>query len=180
MQTNTPGLLGINGLAGSGKTTAADMLVANGWKRVKFADPLKNMLRSFGLDDRHIEGDLKEVPCDLLEGKTPRWAMQTLGTEWGRQMIGPDIWTNAARRMMVQHMQAGFNVVCDDVRFDNEGDLIRDMGGMVLGITRQGVDAGNHESERRVKCDLWFNNEGTISELRGFMTYVFLDREGGF
>jgi hypothetical protein len=54
------------------------------------------------------------------------------------------------------------------------------MGGMVLGITRQGVDAGNHESERRVKCDLWFNNEGTISELRGFMTYVFLDREGGF
>ena len=42
------------------------------------------MLYQLGLGEAHIEGALKEVPCELLGGKTPRYAMQTLGTEWGR------------------------------------------------------------------------------------------------
>ena len=91
--TNRPGLLGIHGKAGSGKSTAAQVLIDGGFKRVKFADPLKNMLRAIGLTDQHIEGDLKEVPCDMLLGQTPRHAMQTLGTEWGRGCIGGEFWT---------------------------------------------------------------------------------------
>jgi hypothetical protein len=78
-------LIALTGYAGSGKSTLADILACeHGFTVVKFAGPLKAMLRALGLDEREIEGDLKEQPCQLLAGHTPRRAMQTLGTEWGR------------------------------------------------------------------------------------------------
>jgi hypothetical protein len=57
----------LTGLAGSGKSTAALHLVnRHGFERVRFAGPLKAMVRALGLTDREIDGDLKEVPCGLL------------------------------------------------------------------------------------------------------------------
>lgn len=171
------GLLGITGKAGAGKSTAADYLVSRGWVRVKMADPLKNMMRAMGLSDRHIEGDLKEVPCPLLQGKTPRYAMQTLGTEWGRQMIGPEVWTELARREIALCMAQGLDVVVDDVRFENEAAVIRELGGMVLQIERGGVDTGTHASEAGVMPDLTYRNDATIPALRGYIEYVFLRKD---
>ena len=168
-----PGLLGITGKAGSGKSTAAEYLVQNGWHRIKFADPLKDMLRAIGLDNRHIEGELKELPCDILSGATPRHAMQTLGTEWGRGMIHPDLWIDLARRKISLAMASGLSVVVDDVRFENEAQVIRDLGGMVLGLERHGAGAGGHVSESGVSCDLTYHNAGTVAELQGYMAYVF-------
>ena len=49
-----------------------------------------------GMIRRMIDGDLKEAPTPLFEGRTPRHAMQTLGTEWGRDRIGRDLRANAA------------------------------------------------------------------------------------
>jgi hypothetical protein len=167
------GLVGLTGKAGSGKTTAAQVLVDAGWHRVKFAGPLKDMLRGMGLTDRHIEGDLKEVPCDLLGGQTPRYAMQTLGTEWGRGLIHPDLWIMLARQRIVTAMAAGLNVVVDDVRFENEAAVIRDLGGYVVGLER-GDGAGGHISEAGVAADLVYQNTGTEAELRGWIAYVFL------
>lgn len=167
------GLVGITGKAGSGKSTAAQVLLDAGWVRIKFADPLKDMLRAIGLDDRHIEGHLKEVPCDMLMGKTPRHAMQTLGTEWGRECIAPDFWVALARRRIALAMAAGLNVVVDDVRFENEAQVIRELGGFVLGLER-GDGAGLHVSEAGVLPDIQHINDGTVAELRGFVTYVFL------
>jgi hypothetical protein len=94
-------IVGLSGLAGSGKSVVADALVRElGFTRVKFADPLKNMLRRMLADmghtaediERHLEGDLKEVPMPEL-GVTPRHMMITLGTEWGRDLVHPEIWT---------------------------------------------------------------------------------------
>lgn len=164
----------ITGKAGSGKTTAANVLVRAGWVRVKFADPLKDMLRAMGLTDRHIEGDLKEVPCDLLQGRTPRYAMQTLGTEWGREIIGAGVWTGIARRKIGLALAAGLRVVVDDCRFEDEAQVIRDLGGTILGISREGSGAGSHTSEAGVTADIDWHNSGTEAELRGFMAYVFL------
>jgi hypothetical protein len=62
-----------------------------GFARVRFAGPLKAMMAALGCTNAEIDGDRKEVPCDLLGGKSPRWAMQTLGTEWGRKLIGDDL-----------------------------------------------------------------------------------------
>ena len=55
-------LIALTGLAGSGKTTAADYLVkAHGFTRIKFADPLKSMLYTLGLVYEDIEGEGKEL-----------------------------------------------------------------------------------------------------------------------
>ena len=175
---DAPGLLGITGRAGSGKSTAAQVLIDDGWHRVKFAGPLKAMMRAIGLTDDHIEGALKEVPCDMLGGKTPRHAMQTLGTEWGRNCIAPDLWIDLARREIIAAMMRGQSVVVDDVRFENEAALIRELGGMVLCLQREGSGAGSHPSEGGVAPDLTHVNDGSVAELAGFVRYVFLQSDG--
>lgn len=141
---NHPRVIALTGLAGSGKSTAADYLVADyGYTLVKFAGPLKAMLREVGLTVNEIEGNRKELPIDFLCGKTPRQAMQTLGYEWGRKCIGEDFWVNAWR-LAVNDCR---HVVVDDCRFPNEAMAVRRLGGEVWRITGRGGIAGDHESE---------------------------------
>src|SRR6516164_9279263 len=88
-------VVGFAGRMHSGKTTAALELIRYGFVRVRFAGPLKSMLHALGLTPAELDGDLKEQPCALLGGVTPRHAQQTLGTEWGRACITPEVWVNA-------------------------------------------------------------------------------------
>jgi hypothetical protein len=118
--TRPPRLIALTGPAGCGKTTIAQALVAHGFVRVRFAGPIKDMLRALGLTEAQVDGDQKEVPCDLLCGHTPRHCMQFLGTEVGRNMVGPDLWANIALRRIDELLVAGHDVVVDDLRFDNE------------------------------------------------------------
>ena len=116
------------GPAGAGKSTVAAFLEREaGCTRHRFAKPLKDMLRAIGLTEREIEGDLKEVPCPALMGRTPRHALVTLGTEWGRDLIHPDLWVNAWHRTL----PAG-NVVTEDLRFRNEWAAASAAGFMTL------------------------------------------------
>ncbi|XUM19730.1 deoxynucleotide monophosphate kinase [Bradyrhizobium oligotrophicum S58] len=142
-------IIAFTGLAGAGKSTAAAHLVKlRGFERVRFAGPLKAMMAALGCTAAEIDGDRKETPCDLLGGKTPRWAMQTLGTEWGRQLIGPDLWIRAWRAA-VDRLPAGTPVVVDDCRFPNEAEAIRSAGGVVVRLERPGAGtASTHESEQ--------------------------------
>lgn len=142
-------IIGLSGLAGSGKSTAAAHLVhRHGFARVRFAGPLKAMMAALGLTHEQIEGSEKEVPCALLGGRTPRYAMQTIGTEWGRDLIAPDLWIRAWRAA-VDAVPAGQPIVCDDVRFPNEADAIRAAGGFLVRVERPGAGAGaaGHSSE---------------------------------
>jgi hypothetical protein len=152
----TQRLIGLIGRKGSGKDTAAEVLEGFGFQNVKFAGALKTMLRALlayqGADEetirRMIDGDLKEVPTTLLGGKTPRFAMQTLGTEWGRDLIGPDFWLNTAMTKAAQG-----DTVITDVRFPNEVNAVMDAGGSVIRIVAEGktvFEGGvgeNHASE---------------------------------
>lgn len=162
-----PTVVALTGLAGSGKSTLADYLIdRHGYVRVKFAGPLKQMARAVGLTDDHIEGALKELPCSLLQGKTPRYFMQQLGTQFGRDIIGPEFWTGlwfATANDVINH---GGRVVCDDVRFDNEADIVRDIGGVVIELQGRGGIAGSHASEAGVDADMVLHNTGSIAELR--------------
>lgn len=118
-----PRCIGLAGPKGVGKTTSALLLQDYGWIRLSFAEPLRRMLLAMGLSLYEIER--KEEPLDWLENKnTPRQLLQTLGTEWGRSHVGPNIWVDLAERHAVALLEKGYDVVFDDVRFDNEALMI--------------------------------------------------------
>ena len=160
--------IGLCGKKGSGKSYVAENLRdMRGAKIMRFADCLKDMMRVMGFSEGQINGNLKEVACDMLNGKTPRYAMQTLGTEWGRNLLHENIWVD----MLVAkaNKEAGI-VVVDDVRFPNEIKAIRDNGGVVAWVERISIYEGDdeHSSETSVgsaDCDVWIDNTLPISEV---------------
>lgn len=161
-------IIGLTGYAGSGKSTAAKILVErHGFTLVKFAGPLKQMMRCLGLGDREIEGDLKETPHAVLCGKTPRHAMQTIGTEWGRNLIGPDLWVNVAMEAAWKVLDQGGRVVIDDCRFQNEAAAVRTEGGIIVEVMRPGVGPqSGHASENQIPDpDRLLVNGGTVEDM---------------
>lgn len=161
-------LIAFTGLAGSGKSTAAKYLVEHhGFTRVRFAGPLKDMMRALGLTEAEIEGDRKETPCDLLGGKTPRFAMQTIGTEWGRDIVAQDLWIRAFNASLAK-VPAGVPVVVDDARFPNEADAIVAAGGVLVRIVRPGAGSGaaGHSSEAHtLPCVATIENASSEGDL---------------
>lgn len=137
-------VIGLCGYKGSGKSVAAHYLCSfHGFATHSLAYPLKHMLRcGFGISDEHLWGSKKEDPLACLGGHSARHAMVTLGTEWGRTYLGEDCWIRAWKAT-----KPDGNVVCDDVRFQNEADMIRKMGGVVVQIQRPGCGPGEHQSE---------------------------------
>lgn len=165
---NLPRVVAFTGMAGSGKSTASAYLVGKGYQLVKFAGPLKDMLRAIGLSEDEIEGGLKEQPRNILCNKTPRHAMQTLGTQWGRDCIGEDFWVNIWRWRAEQILDDGGRVVVDDCRFPNEARAIRRLGGDIYRLAGRGGLDTMHESERLdFLHDHLIVNDGPLSDLYG-------------
>lgn len=162
-----PPVIALTGLAGSGKSTASKYLVEkHRYQLVKFAGPLKDMLRAIGLGEGHIEGAHKETDLAMLSGHTPRYAMQTLGTEWGRKCMGEDFWTNLWRSRVDGVLAFDGRVVVDDCRFANEAREVRKLGGVVWQLVGRGGIAGAHESEAGCgAADVEIHNIGDIADL---------------
>lgn len=155
-------LIGLAGLAGSGKDTVAEHLKQPTYA---FAQPMKEACRiMFGWSDRHLHGDLKEK-IDMTYGISPRQAFQTLGTEWGRELINPKLWLIIAERHIKQHR----NLVITDVRFDNEAELIQKHGGIVINIVRpDAMTVNSHKSESGLNPSLinhHIHNNGSLIDL---------------
>ena len=156
---------------GSGKSTIAGML--RGYKRLSFADPLRKfsaqILLSLGYNGLTWLRYKKEEKIAEL-GVSPRQMMQTLGTEWGRSCIHPDLWIMVAAGTVEKQLKRGRNVVIDDVRFPNEAEMIRKLGGELWLVDRPGVVyEGNHASEgalHSIVPDAVINNSGSLTQLR--------------
>jgi hypothetical protein len=123
-------IIGLAGMGHTGKTTLANRLIQeHGFVRVSFAEPLRQMLYTLGVTEEETRDEvLKHTPHPALEGKTPVEALETLGTAWGRNMIGPDIWVNHALAIAKQLDR----VIFDDVRYQNEVDAIYNAVGFVF------------------------------------------------
>jgi len=163
-----PPVIALTGLAGSGKSTASKYLVEkHGYQLVKFAGPLKDMLRAIGFGEDDIEGSGKELSNSLLCDKTPRHAMQTLGTEWGRKCIGETFWTGLWVDTATGVIAKGGRVVVDDCRFPNEAAEVRSLGGVVWQLVGRGGIAGTHESEAGCgEADVSIDNRRDINWLQ--------------
>lgn len=165
--------IGLIGLRGSGKTTAANLLRELDYTRLSFASPLKAMCSelvapmSYQGDARleYLFGSKKEEVIPHL-GVTGRHLMQTLGTEWGRNMIHSDIWINILLNNPI--FQSWEKVVVDDVRFLYEAKALRDNGAKLIRITRPGIECGSHSSEQEsqeIEADFEIINSGDLVTL---------------
>lgn len=177
MTRTRPHLVALTGPAGCGKTTVARLLEQHNFARVRFAGPLKDMLRALGLTEAQVDGDEKETPCALLCGRTPRQAMQTLGTEWGRKWIGSDVWVNAAMRQIAELQAQGRDVVVDDLRFVNEARALTGRGAVIVKLHRDGAGTtSTHASEVGLPAPwvtLHVDNNGTPeAALHQVLTFI--------
>lgn len=155
-------IIAINGAMHSGKSTLASYLIDHfNFHRSKIAKPLKDMLLVLGLTEEHIEGDLKDVPCDILFGHTPRHAMQTLGRDW-RDTIHPDLWLRQLEARGCPAHCAG--VVVDDFRFPNESEFFARRNALTIKIIRPGFESANDGYEPFLDTDLILINNGKIRE----------------
>lgn len=164
-------VIGLCGYARSGKDTVADLLVKqHGFVKVRFADALKRGLAEmFGLTPAQLDGDEKETVVPGL-GVSPRYLMQTLGTEWGRKLVHQDVWVLATQRHLERLVKNGIKrIVLSDVRFENEAVMTKYLGALVR-IDRPGVGAVNeHVSEEVLELNPYLDgvlvNDGTLEDL---------------
>ncbi|MDD1133605.1 deoxynucleotide monophosphate kinase [Pseudomonas shahriarae] len=177
-----PILIGLTGRARSGKTTAAEHLARTYLlEQYAFADPLRDGLMAiFNLDPTDFEGDRKEQTLGWLDC-SPRQLMQSMGTEWARNTVHPDVWVKLAEQnleYMTKAMGAVLGFVVSDVRFENEADLIRRRGGTVIHILRPNALAVSpHISEAGIaanSADLTLPNYGTVEDFLSSLDEVFL------
>lgn len=175
-------IIGLSGYARSGKNTVADML-GDEYRQVSFAEPMREILYKLNpaLPGSHtcggnviasaamrLQDTVLMYGWDGAKSTHPevRRLLQVLGTEVGREMFGQDFWVEQA----MKDVDYEDKVVFTDVRFPNEAWAIRDMGGEVWRINREGVVAVNaHASENSLdnwKFDRIINNNGTLNDLR--------------
>ena len=161
----TPVFIGIAGKAGSGKDTlgaqvintlSPSTLIKPRCVKHSFAAPLKEMLAAgLGVSVETLEDrEYKETPHKYLQ-RTPRELLQSLGTEWGRDMVDPNIWVTLAGARMLESLENNISVVVTDVRFDNEAMFIRQNGGIVIQVEKDGetADVNVSESEKAHKSE---------------------------
>ena len=157
-------VIGIAGPARAGKDTFAEMLVENGIDAVivSLANPIKDMVEAgLGLSYQQLYGHSKEI-IDTRYNATPRKILQTLGTEWGRELIDQDIWLNALKN------KAEGNIIIPDIRFQNEADFVRKHG-ILIHISRDSVNINSdHASEvgvDKLAIDFFISNNQELSNL---------------
>jgi hypothetical protein len=167
-----PQIIGLYSPApGSGKSTIAELLSAEDYEIISFASALKKMavalLESCGYTNREARKIVNEKDMVIPGLNTRcRTILQTLGTDWGRNIIGENIWVNVWK-MKANHCKY---VVADDVRFHNEAEAIKELGGQVWKVVRPSVtNKETHASEGRLNdwdgFDRIIINDGTIKDL---------------
>lgn len=194
-------IVGLLGFIGSGKGTAGDILKGMGFTPVSFAKGVKDVTAEmFGWPRHMLEGDTdasrtwREQPDKFWSrefGKdfTPRYALQLMGTEVGREIFHEDFWVIRLKKFIEANPKQNF--VITDVRFANELSFIHNMNGTTIEIER-GIpphwysvaiqanrgdtkaeqfmfDTGVHESEWRWiggPIDHKVINSGTVDDLK--------------
>lgn len=172
-------LVGFSGYARAGKDTAVQVLRTEGFRRVAFAD----VMRDFALRLNPIVGESgrpgRPVRLDnvidrfgwdgykeSIYSEEIRGLLQRLGTECGRQLIDENVWVDAA----LNGLDPDGMYAVSDCRFLNEAEAIRERGGKVIRITRPGVGPANsHPSETSLdnyKFDAVVSNDDSHEVLR--------------
>lgn len=152
-------IIGIAGRKRSGKDTVASLIVNEfGFVNYALSTPIKFMLQSIGF----YEPDNKEEIIAPALPVSYRHLVQTLGTDWGRNLIDKGFWLFYLEALSIKVNK----IVVSDVRFQNEVDWIIDRGGFVIELHRDTGLVDPHESELvELQNTIVIDNNGTYEEL---------------
>lgn len=144
-------IVGLVGLAGSGKNSVANILIKNypNWVALSSGSAVKDICAvMFNWDRKLLEGDTiesrewRETPDEYWSSKlgyefTPRKAMQWLATDIVRNQLSASFWIDktelAIKQILAKDKEK--NIVITDVRFKNEIDLIKNLGGEIWWVS---------------------------------------------
>ena len=155
-------IIGLSGQKRNGKSATLAALVKN-YKNIipySFARPLKECCKIlFGGTDEHWYGKDKETELEIWKA-SPRKLMQLVGTELFRNNFDRNFWIKVAEvhierirnyHEIVDSGNVEFDpiIVIDDVRFENEAELILGKGGKIYNIRNINIPIvePTHESE---------------------------------
>lgn len=171
-------LVGLHGWARSGKDTSADFLEEVGWERRAFADPLRSLALACDpavcysfLKDEFVRYShvLEDVGYDEAKKQYDevREFLQRLGNG-ARVVFGDLFWVERA----TVNVHPDSQIVWTDVRYVNEGNAVRALGGIVVEIQRPGTGPANefeaqHHSMPDFQFDTVIHNDGSLDDLRG-------------
>jgi hypothetical protein len=168
----------------SGKSTVGLMLTERLFGlRMAFAEPFYDFIISIAAPFIGSEAEARAWLADERKDKAPisglsepvngavtlRWMLQSIGTQWGRDLIHPRVWTMLAEKKALKAIKS-YSVVFDDMRFPNEFDMIKRNGGTCIRIIRPGDARGdtttgeglldNHEFDHTII------NDGSLLDLK--------------
>lgn len=157
-------IIAFAGKAGSGKDTAARLLVAKyKYKRVAFADSLKNFCKSIWqvTDDELNDRFLKDHKLQRYPFKSPRSLMKE--TADSLKKIMPDLFLQHWMKAAVPYEK----IVVPDLRFIDELDLLAGFDAQFLRVIRPNMPSyDSHSSETELdNIDLpSIDNNGSIDD----------------
>lgn len=110
-----------------------------------------------------------------MEQTTPRDILQSLGTDYGRRMLHPNIWINA----LFEDYHSGIKMsdyteskwIITDSRFPNDVERVKSLGGICIRVNRDSCNGRSNEHESETALDKYdgFNhiidNNGSIEDL---------------
>jgi len=163
-------IIGLSGYAQSGKDTTAELLCLNyKYKRQSFADPMRQALMIINpkLDSiTRLSEYVDDYGWEIAkQNPEVRRLLQVFGTDFGRKMLGADVWV----KMLMDKLNYEDRVVISDVRYPNEAEAIRKLGGSVWRINRRNHSAVNGHPSEHAMDNYMFNyviyNDGTLDDL---------------
>jgi hypothetical protein len=163
--------------------------------QVSFASPLKKICTAItGIDYRIFLGieaeyrNLRDDPIAKLNPKffdqqmTSRELLEQLGTNCFRD-VEEDIWIMIASRNISKFLNEGKNIVVSDIRFLNEYNMIKELQGDILVISKCFADLILTEEDRKTHRSKWefltfpkdgsrvIMNDGTIQQFHERIDY---------
>jgi hypothetical protein len=161
-------VVGLIGLKGAGKDTAAGFLKRLGYQRVAFADKLYlEVANTFSVSLELLQRrETKETPLEVLalkncrdlrfvavcrkldpngtndeflsKWRSPRQILQWWGTEYRRKIDKDSYWLDQVRAIIEANPNTNF--VITDVRFANEAKFVEEIGGTLVRIRRPSLE----------------------------------------